>query len=574
MKTKVWKSIDEVVVPDVLPANISPLLYKILTAKGVPVEEMEEFLNDNPRKTYDPFLMKDMDKAVDLILETIKEKKKIVIYGDYDVDGICSTSLLMEFLSDYTDSLDYYIPLRTEEGYGLNMEALIDINLNLEADLIITVDCGSTSVEEVEMAQELGMDIIITDHHNLGDVKPDCLILNPKQPDCSYPFKLICGCGVAFKLAQGIHIKTNGKNGSLAHMMDLVAMATVADVVDLVDENRTFVKYGLKNINRIKRRIGLRKLIDKIGLGEKTINTGHIGFGIAPHFNASGRVSDAKIGVKLLLEKDEELINEYVEQLVEFNSLRKDIQSKGEEQAFEQVETFFENDNFLIVELPDISEGVIGIVAGKARDRFYKPTLVVTLSSEDGVLKGSGRSIDGVDLYEEMAKNRDLFLKFGGHSKACGFSIEASKLVELRNRMNQQMEELKKNNCELYQPKLKVYAELSYLDLNEKLVSDLAKLEPFGMGNETPNFVIKDFKVNTEKTTPVGADKKHLKLCGSIGSGSVNGIGFDLADYFYNDLKCSNLLDMVCYPAVNEYMGKRSVQIQVKDMKAKQLSCF
>ncbi|QZY55824.1 single-stranded-DNA-specific exonuclease RecJ [Crassaminicella profunda] len=551
--------------------SVEAIIEKILMNKGITTkEEREEFLSLKPKKTYDPFLLKNMKEIVEIIITYIKEKKSIWIYGDYDVDGISSISLLMDFLSNFTENLHYYIPLREEEGYGLNCDAIREIKKK-GAELIITVDCGSTSVEEVSLAKELGMEIIVTDHHNLSDIVPDCLILNPKQADCTYPFKLLCGCGIAFKLAQAIQKRTGAPKKVLSQVLDLVALATVADVVPLVDENRTLLKYGLKKINN-PTRLGLKYLIEAVRLGDKNITAGHIGFVLGPHFNASGRIDDARAGVELLLSKERNKIQRLVKHLVTCNDERKEIQEKGLEICKNKVESYYKDDLFLVVDSEGTHEGVIGIVAGRIRDNYYKPTLVVTASHEEGILKGSGRSIDDLDIYEEMKKCKDLFIKFGGHKNACGFSIEKSKLDLLRKRLNEEAFKIKKERPNTFIKTVKIECELKPSQITEELVDTLEKIEPYGMGNEKPHFLVRKIKVeNDEEKVVMGKNKEHLRLKGLSeiyqDSTRVSAVGFGLAESYVKGMNCPEIVDIVGFPNVNEWNGYKNMQLMIKDVK-------
>ncbi|WZL72147.1 single-stranded-DNA-specific exonuclease RecJ [Clostridiaceae bacterium 35-E11] len=552
--------------------GVDQIIQAILINKGIIHKaDMEEFLSSKPQKTYHPFLMKNMDEVVVKIIRAIKEDKNIWIYGDYDVDGIASIALLIDFLSRFTKKLNYYIPLREEEGYGLNCDAIRDIK-EKGADLIITVDCGSTSTKEVQLAKELGMEIIITDHHNLSDEVPACLILNPKQKDCHYPFKQLCGCGVAFKLVQAIQKTMDAPKSYLSDILDLVGLATVADVVPLIDENRTILKYGLKKLNEATRP-GLKALIQMVGLEEKEITAGHIGFVLGPHFNASGRIDDARAGVELLLTRDQQRIIHLVKHLVSCNQERKRIQEKGLEICKNKVEEFYADDLFLVVDSEGIHEGVIGIVAGRIRDLYYKPTLIVTQSSEKGVFKGSGRSIDDMDIYEEMKKCADLFLKFGGHKNACGFSIEKDKLPVLRERLNEQAKEKKAKSPETFIKEVKIDCELKPSQLTEELVNALQKIEPYGMGNEKPQFLIRQLQVNNSpEAVMMGQSQEHLKLKGKSCIYDdilpVHAVGFGMAPFYVEVLNCPEKLDIVGFPKINEWNGYRNIQFMIQDMKS------
>ena len=548
--------------------GVDPIVQKVLFCKGITeVAEMEEFLSSKPKKTYNPFLMKNMEEASEVILQHIREKKSIWIYGDYDVDGVASSALLMDFLNRFTDHVQYYIPLRAEEGYGLNCDAIQEIKNN-GADLIITVDCGSTSVKEVALAKSLGMEIIITDHHNLSEEKPDCLILNPKQEDCPYPFKLLCGCGIAFKLAQALQQKLEAPKNCLNEILDLVALATVADVVPLIDENRTMLKYGLQRMTHTTRH-GLNFLIQSIGLGGKKITAYHIGYILGPHFNASGRIDDARAGVELLLAKDPDRIVALTQHLIACNDERKLIQDQGLVLCKEKVEKEYPDDLFLVVDSDFTHEGVIGIIAGRIRDIYYKPTLVVTQAAEEGILKGSGRSVEGLDIYEELKKCADLFVKFGGHKNACGFSIEKDKLKSLRQRLNLQAREIKESAPDVFMKSLKVYGVVSPMEITEKLVTELEGIEPYGMGNERPLFLIPSLKVPDQSGLLfMGKFKEHIKLRGiRANKGDMEAIGFGLADFFMNGLGCPEKLDLVGSPGFNEWNGNKNIQFMISDMK-------
>lgn len=552
--------------------DIHPIVQKILIHKGITdLEEMKEFLSAKPQRTYDPFLMKNMNEVVDVVVAHIKQGKSIWIYGDYDVDGVASIAVLMDFLKRFTPHLHYYIPLRAEEGYGLNCEAIEDIKRQ-GADLIITVDCGSTSVKEVQLARDLGMEIIVTDHHNLSDTVPNCLILNPKQGDCHYPFKLLCGCGIAFKLAQGIQKRLNAPKTYLNDLLDVVALATVADVVPLFDENRTLLKYGLRKMTNNCTRLGLKGLIQALDLAGKDITTTHIGFILGPHFNASGRIDDARAGVELLLETDGKKIEVLIRHLMACNNERKTIQDKGLELCKAKVEKLYLDDLFLVVDSEGTHEGVIGIIAGKIRELHYKPTLIVTESHEEGIMKGSGRSIDGMDIYEELKKCTDLFIKFGGHKNACGFSIEEDKLELLRKRLNEQARIIKEESPEVFVKTIKVYAELRPSELTENLMEELEKIEPYGMGNEKPQFLLRQLKVeNTPQTVVMGKKQEHLKLKGVSQKWQENipvyAIGFGMADVYIKGLKCPDEVDVVGFPKVNEWNGYKNMQFMISDVK-------
>lgn len=541
------------------------IVENILYFKGIKdSEEIKEFLSDKPKKTYDPFLMKNMGEAVDKIKSYLENDKKIIIFGDYDVDGVTSVALLVEFFTSITDKIDYYIPNRFSEGYGLNKEALKYVKDVMEGDLVITVDTGISSFNEVEYAKEIGLDVIVTDHHNPPEILPDCLILNAKQEDDNYPFKELCGCGVSFKLAQALQRALDLSKGVLNSLLDLVALGTIADIVPLVDENRTLVKYGLRNINS-NTRLGLAVLREVVGLQDKEVNAGRIGYTLGPCFNAAGRLEDAKLGVELLLETNEQRARDRAIMLYGLNRERQKVQEEGEEYCKALVEAHYQDYDFLVVKTEHVSEGVIGIIAGRIKDSYYKPTLVVT-KSEEGYLKGSGRSIKGINIYEEMKKHSDLFIGFGGHEMACGFSIEEENLDKLRERLNGRAKEIKDQNPNIFLPKVDIMAEIEADELTIQLVEEIARLEPYGMGNPKPLFMITDVEVNNSWTRPCGRNNEHLKLSGKKDNIFLNGIGFSMAEK-YNNLSTPSLVDVAFSPEINEYNGKINPQMVIEDIR-------
>lgn len=542
------------------------LMESILSSKGIiDPKDIEEFLSDRPKRTYDPFIIKSMDKAIDKIKEHIEGGNKIIIFGDYDVDGIASTALLVEFISLLTKNIDYYIPNRFSEGYGLNKDAIRYIKEEMKGKLIITVDNGVTSYEEVEYAKEIGLDIIVTDHHNPPERLPQCILLNPKQKGDPYPFKELCGCGIAFKLIQALQREFDIARKYLNRALDLVALATIADLVPLIDENRTITKYGLKSING-NRRTGLLALRCQLALENSYINAGTIGFTIGPCFNATGRIDDGRLGVELLLEGNLSKAKILAKTLVKMNNDRKDIQIRGENHCMELARGKYSKDDFLVLDGGHISEGVIGIIAGRIKDRFYKPTLVITRGKE-GYLKGSGRSIKGINIYDEMKKVSDLFIGFGGHEMACGFSIEEDLIDELRIRLNNRAREIREINPEVFLAKVDIVTEVNAEELSIDFINSLSKLEPYGVGNPKPLFIIKNIEVNSSWTRSCGNDNSHLKFSGKKNNIFLNGIGFSLANK-YNSLSSPKEVDVAFYTDINDYKGEKKPQMIIEDLRA------
>ena len=371
--------------------GIHPNIAKLLASRGIRTrEEVEEFLSPEPRKTYDPFLLKGMREAVEKIRMHIGRGSRICIYGDYDVDGVTAICLVFEFLQNLTDNLEWYIPVRQQEGYGINKEALQKIK-ERGADLMISVDCGISSVDEVRFAEEIGLDTIITDHHTPGETIPGGVVINPKQPGCPYPYKELCGCGVAYKLIQALQRTLGLSRKTIKKGLDLVGVATIADIVPLLDENRTLVKYGLKAVNA-RKRVGLASLIHCIGgnFAEKTLSSTDVAFILGPHINAGGRVDTAESSLRLLMTDDKHEAEALAYQLIDNNNLRKSLQTRGLDLA-ERYLKDRDNRLLVLVEGEDIHEGVAGIVAGKLKEEYYRPTLIVTESEKPGVLKAMRR---------------------------------------------------------------------------------------------------------------------------------------------------------------------------------------
>jgi len=542
--------------------EIHPIIREILKRRGVTEEaDILEFLSEKPNLTYDPFLLKNLEAGADFLLSSIKRNKKICIYGDYDADGVASISLLMEVLSHLTDNLTYYIPSRFDEGYGLNKEA-IDLIREQGTELILTVDCGSVSCEEVEYGKNIGIDFIVTDHHNINDRPADCILINPKQEGCPYPFKHLAGCGVAFKLAQGIQRKAGLPKSVLNGVLDLVAIATIGDIVPLVDENRTLTKYGMGMINS-RRRPGLSRLIEGVGLTSDKIKSENIAYIIVPHLNAAGRLLDAKIGVELLISKDEAKIAENVALLIRNNRERKKVQEEAFRKCKEAIAAELSKDLFYIIAPKDIHEGIAGIVAGKIKDEFGKPAIIVTESGRDGYLKGTGRSINGLNLYDLLKKHDELFAKFGGHSGACGFLMKSDHLNELRLRLNRDVEALYRDNSALFDSSLPIDLVIEEGDVDISLAMELERLAPFGCQNERPLFQIRG--IRPAGVNFMGPERQHVRFSGMGGSGKgVPCILFQKAQEYSELLLAGERLDLAGYPDINVWNGDSKIQFVLR----------
>lgn len=544
--------------------SLDESLKEILKERGVDTEEaLEEYFSSKPLLTHDPFLLKNLELAVEQILGHIEKKSLIYIYGDYDVDGVCSTVLLVEFLKALTPHVHYYIPSRMEEGYGLNKHAFDHIHKEGGA-LVITVDCGITSYEEVAYGKALGLDIIVTDHHTPGDVLPETLIVNPKQEGCPYPNKNLCGCGVAFKLIQGMVRKTGIDKNHLKKPLDLVALATVADIVPLIGENRTFVKYGLKEINK-KQRKGLAYLIQALGKSEKSIGSYELGFLIGPHINAGGRMAEAINGVKLLLSDDNSEIEILGDLMIEDNKKRRAIQEETLDKIIDLVEEKHKKEKFLVIDGASSHEGVLGIVAGKIKDIYYKPTVIVTASGEPHIYKGTGRSIEDFDLYEALKEMDFLFEKFGGHKAACGFSIKEEHIDTLRKGLNDHIELLYIDQPEVFEKKLYSEAEVEIDHINVALVEKLQAMEPFGMGNVKPNFILKNAEIAS--VYYMGAHSQYAKIIVSQEKKTLEAMVFNDVSEYKALLNPGNKLDLIGQLGLNQWKGKTTVQFVVKDLR-------
>lgn len=464
--------------------QLHPKLIELLHKRGIETEEdIQEFLSDSPQKSYDPFLLLNMREGVDLILSAVNENKKICIYGDYDADGVTSTVILTEVLSHLTDNLMHYIPSRFGEGYGLNKPALKKIREE-GAELLITVDTGTAAPEEVLYARELGMDVVITDHHTVPENPAPGILINPHQNSCPYPFSDLAGCGVAFKLAQALVSAAGLPKRILTRTLDLVAIGTVADIVPLKDENRTLVKYGLRVINTGSRR-SLQALMDAAHLHGRTVTAEQIAYIIGPHINAAGRVKHAEIAASLFLTEDEDRMRQRASELAECNALRKEQQQEVFEQAMQIVSERLSGDDFLVIDVQGNWEGVAGIAAGKIKELLYKPTVIVTKEA-NGMLKGTGRCIDGLNLFDLLNEQKEMFTTFGGHAAACGFTLKPEYLDEFRRNLNQRTRAIRAEHPEIFVKRIMPDLRLSAQDASLDLVRQMELLEPCGCENEQP----------------------------------------------------------------------------------------
>lgn len=536
------------------------ILTELLLSRGIESkEDITEFLSDRPKRTYNPFLLLNMEAGVDLILSEIKAGTKICIYGDYDADGVTSICIMSSVIGQLTDNFIYYIPSRFEEGYGLNKAAVMRL-AEEGVGLIITVDCGSVSYDEVELAKHMGINVIVTDHHSIDERKADCILINPKQKECKYPFKELAGCGVAFKVAQAIQQKENLPKHVINDVLDLVAVGTVGDVVSLKDENRTLVKYGLNKINA-RNRCSLRKLIEGIAL-TGLVKSENIAFAIAPHINAAGRIAHADEAVKLFLSEDKCSVDRQVEKLIKFNSERKQHQ----ETAFNKgIEMYSGSDDFIILYMTDIHEGIAGIVAGKIKEHFNRPVIILTPSKEE-YLKGTGRSIDGIDIYALLKNCGHLFESFGGHKGACGFLMRKENLPLLRNAVSEEIESLKTEYPNIFDIELSWDMEIFPEEINIALAEELEKMEPFGQNNPRPLFIIKE--VGIKNSMFMGQDKTHARFSAVSKEGfSAECVIFQKAQEKKDLLTAmEGSVDLIGALSLQSWKGNKKVQFIVEEI--------
>lgn len=541
--------------------SINPVVLQLLLDRGITeIADIQEFLAEKPKKTYDPFLLPDMEAGVDLILDAIKQKQRICIYGDYDADGVTSVSVLMEFLGHLTDNIEYYIPLRIEEGYGLNKDAIRTIHEG-GVKLLITVDCGSVSYEEVELAKELGMQVLVTDHHSITDVQADCLMINPKRKDCIYPFKDLAGCGVAFKLTQAIQQKTSLPKSVLNRGLDMVALGTIADVVPLLDENRTMVKYGM-NLIRSGFRPGLNSLIEGISFDIKKLRSDQIAFGLAPHINAAGRMGDAGIAAQLMLENDPQIIHKQVEQLKQYNLERKGIQAKAFEQCVELVDQYYYDKPILVLYVENLHEGVAGIVAGKLKEKYKRPVILTTDSGDN--LKGTGRSIPGINLYELLHTYDHMFLRFGGHEGACGFTMDREMFEHLAIALEEDLNRRLEEKPDLLTVPLHIDMEIEGEQITPELAQALDMMAPFGSKNPKPVFLLEQAELI--KIVPMG-DGRHIRFTAICSDGyAVDCILFGRAHDFEEKIYSGMPVNLIGTVDCQEWRGRKRIQFVVEDI--------
>ena len=537
--------------------NVSRLLSKVMLSRGFTDDaEVQKFLHPKLDELYDPFLINDMDIAVNRIMEACERKEKVTIYGDYDVDGITSIAVLKSFLLEQGMNVDHYLPSRLEEGYGLNNDAIKKI-YEQGTKLLITVDCGISAFNEIEYANELGIEVIVTDHHECPEKLPNALaVLDPKREDSTYPFSSLAGVGVSFKLIQAISYKLNLDRKKYLKYLDIVCLGTVADIVPLLDENRIIVNYGLI-LMRQTRKVGLQELI--VASGYSKIDSTSISFGLAPRLNACGRMGKADLALELILTTDREEARKIALELNEINKERQEVEKRIISEAIETIERdkLYEN-GIIVVNNENWHHGVICIVASKNTETYYKPSILICM--ENGKGKGSGRSIEGFDLHGALSKCDDLLDKFGGHEMAIGLSIDESNLNDLKKRL---FEIAKESNIEEMQPVIKIDAEVTSDDVSFETIKELEALEPFGEANPSPVFMYRNLKVDSVRAL---SNAKHLRLVLKDNNFRYDAIAFNMGEKRHS-IDIGNKVDIAHSLEINHFNNMDKIQFNLKDIK-------
>jgi single-stranded-DNA-specific exonuclease len=538
------------------------ILAQILLNRGIEdVEAARRFFRPQLHHLHDPYLMTGMSDAVERIITAIEKREKILIYGDYDVDGTTATSMLILFFRDLGHPVNFHIPDRIVEGYGVSEKGIHKAKEH-GIGLIITVDCGITAVDEIALAQSFGIDVVVCDHHEPGAKMPAALaVLNPKRPNCDYPFKELAGVGVTFKLVQGLQKSLNLDEDILMEYLDLVAIGSAADIVPLVDENRILVKYGLGGLRQTEK-LGIRALLEVSGLTRQEIGTGQVVFVLAPRINAVGRLGDAGRAVRLLTSNNPQQAKNIAAILESENRNRRSIDEETYVEAIEIVESNFnpKTEAALVLHNEGWHPGVIGIVASRIVEKYYRPTIMI--ATEDGVGKGSARSIPGFDIYRALKNCEDLMIEFGGHKYAAGLSIDKDKIPLFRERFNQVASECLTE--ELLTPKLRIDGEVRFNEINGTLLKLLNKMAPFGPQNMRPVFYSKDLHV-VGNPTIVG--KNHLKFKVRQDGIVMDAIGFKLGDLLYRISPGEKNVEMAYVIDENEWHGRNFIQLRVKDLR-------
>lgn len=561
-------------------SEFSYITCQLLANRKIDYKNVKNFLYPDYKYLHNPFLMKDLDTAIEILVDAIDNNLHIQIVGDYDQDGNSATVVLMKGLGFFTDNISFAIPHRIEDGYGIS-KGIVDNAKKNGVDLIITCDNGISAFEVADYSNSLNIPMIITDHHQVcfddegNQILPKAsAVINPHRVDCEYPFKELCGAGVAFKLMQALYDELGGDEDYLIDLLQFVSMGTVCDIVDLVDENRFFVKKGLEILNSSDN-IGINKLKAENEVGK--ITTTSLGYKLGPCINAAGRLESASIGVELFLEENEEIAGNYAKKLVELNEKRKDLTNEAYSRVNSKIrDNKYFNDDIIVVYDDEIHESIAGIVAGRIKDYYYKPTLVFSNAKEDGILKGSGRSIEDYNIISKLRDFSNLFEKLGGHAMAAGFSIKKENLEILRNELNKNSDLILENFIE----KVKIDCSLDFKLLNYNIVEELKLLEPYGKANPEPLFGAKNVEIKS--ISIIGKNKNVIKLVLSQDDLEFSGIIFTNFEkyikYFNEKFKTNDIIseqnniknkfiDILYTPVINEYMNTKSIQLLIKDIR-------
>lgn len=545
--------------------NISPILAQLLVQRGIHTfEQARNYFRPDFANLHDPFLMADMEKAVARLTNAIQENEKILIYGDYDVDGTTSVSLVYKFLKKFYSNVDFYIPDRYNEGYGISTHG-IDFAVGQDYKLIIALDCGIKAVEKIQYASDHGIDFIICDHHTPDEVLPNAVaVLDPKRPDCSYPFKHLSGCGVGFKLLQAFSQRNSMPFNDLIPLLDLVALSIASDIVPITDENRILAYYGLKQINSFPS-VGVKCILDVCGLADKEITISDIVFKVGPRINASGRMKLATEAVELMVSNDIIFSKEKSDTINEYNNDRKDLDKTITDEAIGLIaaDDVYLSRKSIVVYKPDWHKGVIGIVASRLSEEYYKPSIVLT--SSNGIASGSARSVPGFDIYNAIDSCRDLLENFGGHRYAAGLSMKEENVPIFTERFEAYVANTITE--EQTSPLIDIDVQISFKDITPKFFNVLKQFGPFGPGNMKPVFCTKKV-MDYGSSRLVGRGQEHLKLelFDSSSENVMNGIAFGMHE-FNDHLKSLKPLD-ICYTLEeNNFNGNSSIQLMIRDIK-------
>lgn len=556
--------------------NISKLDALILANRDIiDPNKVDMYLNPSLDKLHDPFLLNDMDKAIDLIIETMKNGGEIRIFGDYDQDGIASVMTLMDGLLFYYDNISYDIPHRVDEGYGISSK-MSDKAIEDKVSLVITCDNGITGFDQIDNLRDAGINVIVTDHHQIHKEEKDewvdqilpnaNAVINPKRLDSTYPFDDLCGAGVSFKLIQGLYQKLDGDDYYLYSLLEYVAMGTVCDIVSLTDENRIFVIEGLKRLNQTEK-IGLKALLDESSW-DKEVDEYTLGFILGPLMNSTGRLKSAKLAIDLLVEEDIDKIYEMAASLVKLNNERKSLTETALNKTIEIIEeNSYDQNDVIVVYAEGLNESVCGIVAGRIKEKYYRPAIVLTNAKEEGLAKGSGRSIPSYNMYEKISPYKDKLESFGGHPMACGLSIKIDVIDDFRKFLN----DTSKLNQNDKKKSINIDTQIPISKLSLEFAQSLDKYRPFGKDNERPVFANKD--VDIASISMIGKDKNTMRLSLFQNGIFYNAIKFQAEDDYkylnekFNGNIIGNKIDIVYYPDVNEFRGNKSLQLKLIDIR-------